>query len=243
MQETTNASKSKMTPSLQTLDHSWRLYLRGLISFIGMYLWGLLGLLPFLVLVLLGLLVFMLMSWHFMALYVLFGLLGLATFAWAIYYGTRAKIGIMLLLKNDFKSVKADFEESKKYFWRFLWASLLVALLTVVLSLFLIIPGIVVAVFYAFALFAVVFADKRTFSSLEYSYDLVKKYWWPVFGRFMLLGLIAFVLISIMNIPMAYLNDAGKQVYSIFFNLIWALLTPYFLVYTYFMYRDLVSKQ
>lgn len=243
MQENHSSPKSKMTPSLQTLVRSWHLYVRGFISFIGMYLWGLFGLLPLLVLVLLALLVFMVMSWHFIALYALFGLLGLAAFAWAIYYGTRAKIGIMLLLKNDFKSVKADFKESKKYFWRFLWASLLVALITVVLSLFFIIPGIVVAVFYAFALFAVVFANKRTFSSLENSYDLVKKYWWPVFGRFLLLGLIALALVSILNIPMTYLNDAGKQIYSTIFNLIWALLTPYFLVYTYFMYRDLVSKQ
>ena len=175
--------------------------------------------------------------------YILFGLLGLAAFAWAIYYGTRAKIGIMLLLKNDFKSVKADFKGSKKYFWRFLWISLLVALITVALSIFFIIPGIVVAVFYAFASFSVVLANKRTFSALENSYDLVKKYWWPVFGRFLLLGLIAIVLTLIMNIPMAYLNDVGKQVYSTIFNLIWALLTPYFLVYTYFMYRDLVYKQ
>ncbi|MBN2884914.1 hypothetical protein JXE04_03240 [Patescibacteria group bacterium] len=243
MQENVSSSRSKMTPFLQTLIQAWRLYVRGFVSFIGMYLWGLLGLLPVLVLALLALLVFMVLSWHFFVLYVLFALLGLASFAWAIYYGTRAKIGLILLLKNDFKSVKADFKESKKYFWRFLWASLLVSLITIVLSLFLIIPGIVVGVSYAFTLFAVVLADKRTFSSIEKSYDLVKKYWWPVFGRFLLLGLIAFVLVLVMNIPMSYLNDMGKQVYSTFFNLVWAILTPYFLVYTYFMYQDLVSKQ
>ena len=235
--------KTKMAPSLQTLVKSWSLYWRGLVSFVGMYLWGLVGLIPVLVLSLLALLVFYTLAWHFVALYVLFGILGLASFAWAIYYGTRSKIGLLLLLKHDFKSVNDDFKESKKYFWRYLWVSLLVALISFALMIFFLVPGIIVAVLYSFALFVVVFEKGRTFSSIEKSYDLVKKYWWPVFGRFMLLGLIAFILISITNIPMNYLHDTAKEIYSVIFNLIWALLTPYFLVYTYFMYRDLASRQ
>jgi len=233
----------KMAPSLQTLVKSWSLYWRGLISFIGMYLWGLVGLIPLFAVALLALLVFNVLNWHYFSVYILFGFLGLASFAWAIYYGVRSKIGLLLLLKHDFKSVNQDFKESKKYFWRYFWASLLVALISFALMIFFIIPGIIVAVLYSFALFVVIFEDGRTFSSVEKSYDLVKKYWWPVFGRFMLLGLIAFILVSITNIPMNYLHDAAKEVYSVIFNLIWALLTPYFLVYTYFMYKDLSSKK
>jgi hypothetical protein len=243
MQENISSVKSKMNPSLQTLTLAWHLYVRGFASFISMYLWGLFGLIPLLVLILLALLVFIVMAWHSFFLYVLFGLLGLAAFAWAIYYGTRAKIGVMLLLKNDFKSVKADFKESKKYFWRFFWASLLLTLITIILSFFLIIPGVVVGIFCAFTLFVIVLADKRIFSSIEKSYDLVKKYWWPVFWRFLLLGIIALICILIINIHMSYLNNTAKQVYSTFFNLFWALFTPYFSVYTYLMYNDLVSKQ
>jgi hypothetical protein len=108
---------------------------------------------------------------------------------------------------------------------------------------FFLVPGIIVAVLYSFALFVVVLEKGRTFSSIEKSYDLVKKYWWPVFGRFMLLALIASVLVTVTNIPMNYLQDIAKEIYSVIFNLVWALLTPYFLVYTYFMYRDLISKQ
>jgi hypothetical protein len=243
MQNNDLTSKAKMIPSLQILAKSWSLYWRGLISFVGMYLWGLVGLIPLFVLSLLALLVFYTLTWHFFALYALFGILGLASFAWAIYYGTRSKIGLLLLLKHDFKSVNDDFKESKKYFWRYFWVSLLVALISIVLMMFFIIPGIIVAVLYSFALFVVIFEKGRTFSSVEKSYDLVKKYWWPVFGRFMLLGLIAFILVSITNIPMNYLYDTAKEVYSVIFNLIWALISPYFLVYTYFMYRDLTSKQ
>lgn len=243
MQDNKLTTKTKMTPSLQTLIKAWKLYWRGLISFVGMYLWGLVGLIPLSVLTVLALLVFYTLEWHFFALYALFGVLGLASFAWAIYYGTRSKIGLILLLKHDFKSVNADFKETKKYFWRYLWTSLLVGLITVALMIFFLIPGIIVAVLYSMALFVLIFEKGRTFSSIEKSYDLVKKYWWPVFGRFMLLSLIAFVLVSITSIPMNFLSDTAKEVYSIIFNLIWALLTPYFLVYTYFMYRDLASKQ
>lgn len=234
--------RPKMEPSLQTLTKSWGLYWRGLISFVGMYLWGLVGLIPLFILTLLAWLVFYSLDWHSFILYVLFGILGLASLAWAIYYGTRSKIGLLLLLKNNFKSVNEDFKESKKYFWRYLWASLLVSLISIALMIFFIIPGIIVAVLYSFALFVVVFENGRIFSSVEKSYDLVKRYWWPVFGRFMLLGLIAVILISVTNIPLEYLEGTAKEIYSVVFNLIWALLTPYFLVYTYFMYRDLASK-
>lgn len=242
MQESIS-KKVKMLSPLQILIKSWSLYWRGLNSFIGMYLWGLVGLIPLSVLSLLVLLVFYVLAWHSIILYVLFGVLGLASFAWAIYYGTRSKIGLLLLLKHDFKNVNSDFKESKKYFWRYLWVSLLVILISFTLMMFFVVPGIFVAVLYSFALFVVIFEDGRIFSSVEKSYDLVKKYWWPVFARFILLALIAFILISITNIPMNYLHDTAKDVYSVIFNLIWALISPYFLVYTYFMYRDLSSKQ
>lgn len=242
MKDNNSMIRPKMAPSLQTLTKSWGLYWRGLISFVGMYLWGLVGLIPLFILTLLAWLVFYSLDWHSFILYVLFGILGLASLAWAIYYGTRSKIGLLLLLKNNFKSVNEDFKESKKYFWRYLWASLLVSLISIALMIFFIIPGIIVAVLYSFALFVVVFENGRIFSSVEKSYDLVKRYWWPVFGRFMLLGLIAVILISVTNIPLEYLEGTAKEIYSVVFNLIWALLTPYFLVYTYFMYRDLASK-
>ncbi|MDD2680909.1 MAG: hypothetical protein PHE20_02260 [Patescibacteria group bacterium] len=242
MKDNNSMIRPKMEPSLQTLTKSWGLYWRGLISFVGMYLWGLVGLIPLFILTLLAWLVFYSLDWHSFILYVLFGILGLASLAWAIYYGTRSKIGLLLLLKNNFKSVNEDFKESKKYFWRYLWASLLVSLISIALMIFFIIPGIIVAVLYSFALFVVVFENGRIFSSVEKSYDLVKRYWWPVFGRFMLLGLIAVILISVTNIPLEYLEGTAKEIYSVVFNLIWALLTPYFLVYTYFMYRDLASK-
>ena len=235
--------KPKLTPTFKLMAASWHLYVRGFINFIGMYLWGLLGLLPLFVLVLLAWLVFLVAGWQSFGLYCLFGALGLLALAWAIYYGTRAKVGLLLLIRDDFKSVNGAFKESRIFFWRYLWASLLITLITVVLLFCLVVPGIAVMIFYAFALFAVVFENKRTFSSVERSYDLVKGYWWPVFGRILFLTVLAVLISIIFNLPMPHLSGWQLNSYSAVINLIWMLISPFFLVYAYYIYKDLVAKK
>ncbi|PKM88511.1 hypothetical protein CVU83_01585 [Candidatus Falkowbacteria bacterium HGW-Falkowbacteria-2] len=237
-----STSKQKLTPSFDLIASAWKLYKRGFFHFIGMYLWGLLGLLPLAVVAGLAISLYTFADWQTPFFYVLFGFVGLLALAWAIYFTTRAKIGWLMLIKNDFKGIRPTFNETKPYFWRYLWASLVVGLITFVLIFFLLVPAIYVAVIFAFALIAIVFEDKRTFSSIERSYDLVKSYWWPVFGRFILIGFLALIASFFLNIPLAFLEGALRDIWMALVNIFWALTGPFFLVYSYQLYLDLKAK-
>ncbi len=81
------------------------------------------------------------------------------------------------------------------------WSSVFfVDLVTVVfvfgLTLLFIVPGIIYAIYWSFAVCATVLRDKTGTNALKYSKNLVKGRWWTVFGYFLIItfvvGLVAF---------------------------------------------------
>lgn len=240
MSQTNNeASSPALTPFFDLLSKSWKLYCRGFVSFVEMYLWALIGLIPLFILLLLALFLAPFLSPIPFYLYVVFGFLSLFAVAWAIYYGTRAEIGIILLLKNNFSKVKDNFLESKKFFWRYILLSITYTLMLIVLFLLLIVPGVVAYVFFSLSYLVLVIEDKRVFSSLERSADLVKGKWWKVFGRFLGLLVIGLLISAILSLPVNHLSDLAAPVYSVVSNIIWVLITPFFTIFFYHIYKDL----
>ncbi|MDD3285815.1 MAG: hypothetical protein PHG95_04275 [Patescibacteria group bacterium] len=233
-----------LLPATRLLADAWNLYARKLVDFIEMYVFGLIGLLPLLVLGILALVFFAWMHLNSWPLYLLFGLLGLAALVWAIYYGTRAKIGLLLILKNDKAKVRENFQASKNLFFPYFLISLATGILIFLAFLLFIIPGIILSVSWSLVVVLIVFEDKHTFkSATKRSRELIKGYWWPVFGRFLIIGVLAMLVSLIMNIPMNSLSEVGKQAYSFVVNIFWALLSPLFVTYTYLLYKDLLSKK
>lgn len=223
---------------------SWRIYVLKLSDFVEMYLRGLIGAIPMLILGLLGALLFYWLGFNWWPLYVLFGLLGLAAVAWAIYYGVRSKIGLILILENKEKSARENFLESKNFFFAYFAVSLLTGIIIFLSFLLLIIPGVILSVIWSMAALSVVLENKSTFgAAVKRSRELVKGYWWPVFGRFLAIGVLAFFVSLVMNIPVASLNEIGKQAYTFVVNVFWALISPLFLTYSYLLYKDLASKK
>ncbi|MGE5425943.1 MAG: hypothetical protein ACM3PZ_02630 [Bacillota bacterium] len=235
---TTTRKVAKLTPSFDLIGESWRIYRQGFFGFIGMYLWGLAGLIPLAAVAILAAVLYAWTGWKDASFYVLFGVLGLAGLAWAIYYSVRAKIGWLILIRDGFKDVKGSFMKAKDYFWRYFWASLVVGLIVFALVFFLLVPAIIAGIYYAFALIVIIFEEKRTFSSIERSYDLVKGYWWPVFGRFLLVALIALLVSFFLNLPEPYITGWVHSAYVALINVFWALAGPFFLVYSYRLYND-----
>jgi hypothetical protein len=145
------------------------------------------------------------------------------------------------LIKNDFTSAKENFKEAKPYFIRFLGVSLLLVVLVIAWGFVFIIPAFIFAIYYGFAQYVLVAEDKRPFTSVERSYDLVRGYFWPVLGRLALISVIAIFIYWIMMLPMTNLesNEWAASFYSIFVNLVWAVISPYFLIYSYNIYKSL----
>ena len=238
-QTNSEVSRPVLTPFFDLLSKSWKLYSRGFVSFVEMYLWALIGLIPLFVLLLLALFLAPILSPIPFYLYLVFGFLSLFAVAWAIYYGTRAEIGILLLLKNNFSKVKDNFLESKKFFWRYILLSITYTVMLLILILLLVIPGIVAYVFFSLSYLALVMEDKRVFSSLERSADLVKGKWWKVFGRFLGILVIGLLISVVLSLPVNHLSETFAPVYSVISNIIWVLITPFFTIFLYYIYKDL----
>lgn len=226
------------------LSASWKSYKRNFINFLEMYLRGLIGLLPLLAVGILAAVLFLWLNLDQFGLYILIGILGVAAILWSIYYGVRAKIGSILILQTEGVSVKENFEKSKNFFWSYLGVSIVTSILIFLATLLLIIPGIILAVSWAFVTMLVVLEDKKGVGeAIKRSKELVKGYWWPVFGRFFFVGVLALLISVVLSIPLSFLDDRGQQVFSAVTNVFWALVSPFFLVFSYLLYKDLDAKK
>ncbi|MSU54892.1 MAG: hypothetical protein EXS48_03640 [Candidatus Staskawiczbacteria bacterium] len=121
-----------------------------------------------------------------------------------------------------------DAKSLLKFSWKKLipysWVLFLMGIISIVGFLLLIIPGIIVSVMFSMALYMFVFEDARGMQALYKSKDLVKGYWWPVFGRLFLFGLLGALISSVPVI--------GDLV-NIFVTM------PLGVIYAYFIYENL----
>lgn len=241
------SKKEKMIKSFDLIKDTWQIYKKNLLKFIEVFVYGLVGVVPMFAILLLffvynvtGLANSASFSTNFTL-----GVIALAAFIYSIYlaivYSIRTKVASILLLKNNFTSAKENFKEAKPYFVKFLGVSLLLVVLVIAWGFVLIIPALIFAVYYGFAQYILVAEDKRPFTSIERSYDLVHGYFWPVLGRLALISAIAMFVYWILAIPMPHLqsNEWAAFSYSIFIDLVWAVISPYFLIYAYNIYKSL----
>jgi hypothetical protein len=84
-----------------------------------------------------------------------------------------------------------DFFKGFDHFLHLLLASLIMGILMVIGLIFLLIPGIYLAVAYQFALLFIVFGKIEFWDSMELSRKVITKNWWKFFGMGIVVGLIA----------------------------------------------------
>ncbi len=239
--------RPKLESSWTLLRKSWQLYRKHFLDFIEMYLWGALGALPLFAIALMIILINYFfqnaMQESMIAIIIAVIALVLASL-WALYYGIRAHIGIWILITHPKLQVRQAFIKSNKYIVNYLVISILSGILLMLLFCALIIPGIIFYGYWAFAtMLVIVEGIKSTREALRRSKELVKGYWWPVLGRFILIALIYTILVMIISIPVEYLQDNIAKSYSFVVNVLSTLLTPVLLAYSYHLYKDLAAKK
>lgn len=240
------SQKEKIIKSKDLIKESWQAYSKNLLKFIQVLIYGLVGVLPFFGVLILALLYARIFGYQASILVngimiFIFIVLAVISFYIAIVYSIRSKVASILLIKNNYTSAKENFEEAKPYFVKFLGVSLLIFVLVVAWGFALIVPALIFAVYYNFAQYVLIDEGKRPFSAVERSYDLVKGYWWPVFGRLALIGFIGLVIYWIISLPLNNMVEGEPLFmgYNFVVNIIWAILSPYFLIYVYKVYQSL----
>ncbi len=106
----------------------------------------------------------------------------------------------------------------------FAWIIFLESICILAGFILFVVPGIIFSVWFIFSTYMFVFEGKRGGAALSASRQLVKGYWWPVFGRYFLLMLLSMVisLIPILGDPINFL-----------------FIVPFCAIFGYFIYQDL----
>src|SRR3989338_2590600 len=133
----------------------------------------------------------------------------------------------------------------------FVWVSALVTLTTLGGFFLFIVPGVLLSIWLSMSLYAFIVEGHKGISALTTSWHYVKGYWFPVFWRFVFLGIIigaANLLIGLATtspVFFAALKTGGAttdpspfcQFVSLLFNN--AVASPLYIIYAYILYQSL----
>ncbi len=134
------------------------------------------------------------------------------------------RVNFFYLIKNPTLDIKSLMSVSWKNIASFARVSFLVGIICVGWFVLLVIPGIIFTVWFSLSLYVFVFEGKGGMSALYRSKDLVSGYWWPVFLRMLIFGIISSII--------GWFPVIGSVV-GIFF------LIPVGVIYSYYIYDDL----
>ena len=120
----------------------------------------------------------------------------------------------------------------------YLWINILSLLIVLGGFLMGIIPGFVFSIWFVFAGYIFVSEGQKGMSALLKSKEYARGYWWPVFWRCFLLGLVLTGVSIAIVLPAAFID---KTVGDIVNSIIEVFLTPFVVLYTYLLYRKLAE--
>ncbi|MDO8530009.1 MAG: hypothetical protein Q7S10_01170 [bacterium] len=151
--------------------------------------------------------------------------------AWLIIY-LLSYIALFYCLKENppltMENIKGLFLRAWSVVGSYAWVAFLAGIIALLGFILLIIPGIIFSVWVCFSSFVLIFEGVRGLKAIKKSKELVKGYWWPIFGRLAALT-VAAILVSMIPV----VGDA--------INLI--CVAPFGLIYMYLLYEDIKKKK
>ncbi len=144
------------------------------------------------------------------------------------------------LHQPEYADVKQAFRDGASLFFPLLWVGILVAIVTALGMIALVLPGIYLAIALSFYSYTLVLEGKRGWESADRSRTLVKGYWWAVFGRILLFGIVVGLAVVVAT---GLAGLAGPMVMNIVNMLVSILLVPYSVAFSYLVYQGLVSMK
>jgi len=169
-------------------------------------------------------------------------LLGIAAVIFAILFAIMAQAALIIMIDQGptKTTIKAALGQARKFVWQYLWVSILLALAVAVGFVLIVIPGIYLMVALFASSYIVILEGKRNLDVLRRSRQLVKGYWWPVFGRILLTFAIG-IIISIIASPFGRDIEDSSASYNIVESLMTLIVTPFLVHYMYSIYKSLVK--
>jgi len=148
---------------------------------------------------------------------------------WTIFIGFTF---IILAVKPAGTKLKEIFQEAWKKFGQYLWVVILTGSFVILASLFLVIPGIIVAIYLSFYSYVFIIEGEKGMNALRRSWSLVKGNWWKVFGRLILLGIVSNIIFFLLS-----------SIHSLPSTIFQFLFIPFNTIFLYLIYQDLKKSK
>lgn len=134
-------------------------------------------------------------------------------------------------------TVKEAYANAKPIIWPVFITGFIVAILTLLGFVLLIIPGIIVGIWFTFSIYIVVAEHKKGMEAIKLSKSYVEGYWWAVFGRSMFVGILVGIVGAIIGtvISMLSFNFLG----TIIQDIVTLCLVPFALIFQFSVYKEL----
>jgi hypothetical protein len=148
----------------------------------------------------------------------------------AIILSVAAGIALITAINKGTDFIES-YQAGFKLFWAWIWIAILAELAMIGGFVMFIIPGIMLSIQLALAIYVLVLEDKHGMQALIQSREYVKGYWWAYFGRALLLCLVICVLMFVAYLPFALL--LGKVAALIIYGIVLLCAVPFAMCYSY----------
>lgn len=145
-------------------------------------------------------------------------------------------IALIIAVADRSVSVSEAYRRSVSVFWKYIGMSIVMSIALLVGFLLLIIPGIILAIWFSFGAFVLVLENGGVIQSLKQSREYVRGHWWGVFGRIVVLGILMVVISLVFS---AFGLVSSETLGNAIVSALAMLLAPFSVAYMYFMYQDL----
>lgn len=236
--------KEKLTPVFDLFESAVSVWWKNLIKFIFVGAWGFIyALIPLAIMVFFGFIILKQGNGAPLALEVSSIVIFTVCFAAIIYFLLQGYVGVFLLVKKNYEGGSLEtFKEARKYVLSYIGLALMVSVFVLLWSLLLIIPGIIYSILYSLAIYVFFFEGKKGMAAIKRSKELVKGYWWAVFGRVCFLAFVMWIFGVVITVPLSFMPEKSILWYM-YYGLVQLanfLIGPISLLFSYQIYKDLV---
>jgi len=150
-----------------------------------------------------------------------------------------SRVALLFAIKERIEKIgiRESFVKSWPKIISYLWISILVGFVTIIGFLLFIIPGIIFSIWFSLAAYVLVAENLTGTKALSRSKQLVSGYWWKIFWRFLIVGIIALIISLVISFIRELIGipreiDISSIIIALFF-------TPFAATYTFLIYEDL----
>jgi uncharacterized membrane protein (DUF106 family) len=157
-----------------------------------------------------------------------------------------------LSIAVSFRNLADQYKKAVPFFWTGLGITIVYSLAAMLGILCIIIPGIVIIIYYCFTVYEMVLGHHKMEESFGCSRQLVSSYFWPVLGRLTVGSLILWFVYMIFGLTFTAIGhllnrlfnftigiEVSLFMYNIFSIFVGLVIGPLSIIYLYSLYQEL----